>query len=132
MGARTLAQVFDLQTANHGTGNTTGFGPDAQPERHGERSRGRHGDDSRGPSDRRSPLVLEGVRLADAGGKDGKKSPFEQFSDCHARRLSGPKELKAAMDAQEPERSALTSSGPGARNVSPGLQNAWRRPTDRL
>ena len=48
-------------------------------------------------------------------GKDGKKSPFEQFSDALVG--SGPK------DAQAPERSSLTSSGPGARNVSPGLAN---------
>ena len=54
-------------------------------------------------------------------GKDGKKSPFEQFSDALVG--SGPKEQKKAMDAQALERSGLTSSGPGARNVSPGLQN---------
>jgi hypothetical protein len=54
-------------------------------------------------------------------GKEGKKSPFEQFSDAMVG--SGPKEQKAAMEAQAPEKSALTAQGPGARNVSPGLQN---------
>ena len=54
-------------------------------------------------------------------GKDGKKSPFEQFSDAMVG--SGPKEQQAAMEAQAPAKSALTSPGPGARNVSPGLQN---------
>jgi hypothetical protein len=54
-------------------------------------------------------------------GKDGKKSPFEQFSDAMVG--SGPKEQQAAMEAQAPAKSALTAQGPGARNVSPGLQN---------
>ena len=53
-------------------------------------------------------------------GKDGKKSPFDKFSEAL---VGGDKAAKEAVAAQAPESSALTSSGPGARNVSPGLQN---------
>ena len=53
-------------------------------------------------------------------GKDGKPSPFDKFSEALT---GGNQAAKEAAAAQAPEKSALTSSGPGARNVSPGLQN---------
>ena len=115
-GARTLAQVFDLQTANHGTGNTTGFGPDAQPTDTASAA----APASAAPATDDRPWYAKAFGSL-MQGKDGKKSPFEQFSDAMVG--SGPKDQKAAMDAQAPEKSALASSGPGARNVSPGLQN---------
>ena len=54
-------------------------------------------------------------------GKDGKKSPLDQLSDALVG--SGPRKMREAIEAQAPEKSMLSEQGPGARNVSPGLQN---------
>ena len=46
----------------------------------------------------------------------GAKSPFQQAA---AALLNSPQTMKAAEEEQAPARSALSSQGPGARNVSP-------------
>jgi hypothetical protein len=121
---RSLQQVFDLQTKMHGTGNTTGFGPDAAPST-GPGGTAVAAAPAAAPVDQswasQAWSKLTGSPTDAQGNPTGGQSPLQQLTQASIAKLG--KEGQTTQD-EAPERTALSSmQSPGARNVSPGLAN---------
>jgi hypothetical protein len=125
-GPRTLQQVYDLQTANHGTGNTTGFGPDAAPSTTPSAAA-----PAAAPADQswagQAWSKLTGAPTDAQGNPTNAPSPMEQLLSASNARLLKEGATPATEAPQDSSPAAAQFSNqrfaPGARNVSPGLAN---------
>ena len=121
-GPRTLQQVYDLQTANHGAGNTTGFGPDAAPATAVASTT-----PAAAPADQSWWSKLTGSPVDAQGNPTGKNSPLQDLTQAAVTKLGNEGQTPREEAPQDSSAAAAQYSqarfSPGARNVSPGLQN---------
>ena len=116
--ARSLSQVFALQTANQGSGNTTGFGPDAAPPASTAVAAAPAADKPWWQKAFDAPVDAQGNPVA------GGKSPLQQAASALGGgqdKGSSLQQFKKAQEEEAPEGAVKNQAGqaPGARNVSP-------------
>lgn len=114
---RTLQQVYDLQTAMHGSGNTTGYGPDAAPSDAAPAANQQAAADQPWWSKLTQGAIDPATGQVDPNAKTPLQSALASFTKKTDKAPETPQEVQKGA---APDQTALTGApAPLSRNTSP-------------